>query len=243
MTGHNSRNSDAAAMRKLATRKRIIAVMATGALLATGLAASASAAVPDTNSYWKNLAAIEKQARQHLDGAMQACRGRSADQAASTLKEWEASQRSGKYSGSSFDPCSGSGTLVIGKTSIEASNGRASRLTESGDPQVEWDFRTRNVNLWCSGDMISLSINPISVSIQRASLVFSEAPVRSGPAKPLAVIDENLIISGLEAFWRSAHEHYPNHSMYDVALQAITGKDEGREMLLDFIRCGKSLCD
>lgn len=241
MTGHNSKKSDAAAMRKFAKCKRIIVVMATGALLVAALATIASAAVPDTNSYWKNLAAIEKQARQHLDGAMQACRSRSAEQAASILKEWETSQRSGKYSGSSFDPCSGSGNLVVGRTSITASNGRPLQLTENGDPQVEWDFRTRTVNLWCSGDLISLAVSPISVSVRRASL--SSFGVQKKPGTSTENVGEELIIGGLEAFWRSAHDHYPNHSMYDVALQAITGKDEGREMLFDFIRCGKSLCD
>ena len=222
-------------------RYKIIAVTATAALLLAASATTVAAQVPDTNSYWKNFTAIEKQAKRLLDGALQSCRGRSGAEAEAALKKWESSVQPEKYPGSEFNPCSGSGTLVTGKTTLVASNGIAIRLSESGPLQTEWDLRARTLKLWYGGDHISLSINPISVSILRTSLVFSNAQGQYLPAT--ATISEGQIISGLEAFWRSAHDHYPNHSMYDVALQVITGKDEGREMLLDFIRCGKSLCD
>ncbi|MBC7964136.1 MAG: hypothetical protein H7Y05_14480 [Steroidobacteraceae bacterium] len=214
--------------------------MAVAALLGT-LATTVAAQVPDTNSYWKNFTVIEKQAKRLLDGALQSCRGRSGAEAEAALREWKASLQPEKYPGSEFNPCSGSGTLVTGKTTLVASNGIAIRLSENGPLQTEWDLRARTVKLWYGGDHISFSINPISVSLLRASLVFSSTQGQYLPAT--ATISEGQIISGLEAFWRSAHEHYPTHSMYDVALQVITGKDQGREMLLDFIRCGKSICD
>jgi hypothetical protein len=228
-------------MQKIMFCKQAIALSAAAAILVASLATNLAAEVPDTNSYWKNLAAIEKQAKQLLDGARQSCRGRSGAEAEAVLKEWKLSLQKFKYPGSEFDPCSGSGTLVVGSTVIAASNGRALKLTEKGDPQTEWDFRVRTVKLWHDGDLISLSISPISVSVLRASLGSFGAQPKS--RLPAADISEALIIGGLETIWRAARDHYPTHSMYDVALQVITGKDEGREMLLDYISCGKSICD
>lgn len=221
--------------------KRIVFAMASGATLVACLATVVSAEVPDTNSYWKNLSAAEKVAKRYLDGVMQSCRGRSGADAEAALKEWNAAVQPTKYPDSEFNPCSGTGTLVVGNTSIVAFNGRAIKLSEGGSLQTEWDLRAHTVRLWFGGDHISIAIAPISVSIQRASLGFFNARGQSGFSE--TSISESLIISGLEAFWRSAHDRYPNHSMYDVALQVITGKDEGQEMLLDFIRCGKSLCE
>ncbi|MSN25309.1 MAG: hypothetical protein GJV46_05495 [Geobacter sp.] len=206
------------------------------AILPLTLATAAPAEVPDTNSYWKNFAAAEKEAKHHLDDAMQSCRGKNDLEAQAILKEWQSSLQKDKYPGSDFNPCNGSGSLVADKTTVAAISGRAVKMIEKGTVQTEWDFRARTVKLWFGGDLISLSIGPISVSVLNASL----AP--HGAQKQFDRISEEQIISGLEAFWRSAHEHYPNHSMYEIALQVITGRNEGREMLYDFIRCGRSLC-
>lgn len=228
-------------MQPITNGKRIITVMSAGATLVACLATVVSAGVPDTNSYWKNLAAAEKLAKRHLDSAMQSCRGRSGADSEAALKEWNDILQPGKYPGSEFNPCSGSGTLVIGRISIAASEGRAVKLSESASLKTEWNFRVRTINLWIGGDHISLSVSPISASVMKASLGSFTAQGKSGASA--AIISESRIISGLEAFWRSAHEHYPKHSLYDIALQVITGKDEGREMLLDFIHCGKSICE
>lgn len=225
-------------MRNIMLYKHIIAPAA--AALVACLASLATAEVPDTNSYWKNLAAAEKLAKQHLDQARRSCRGRSGNQAEMALEEWKSSLQTTHYPGSDFNPCSGSGTLLAGKISIIASNGRALKLTERGDLHTEWDFRNSTVKLWYCGDLIALSIRPISASVQKASLASFVSQPKSAPP---ADISEARIISGLEGIWNSARNLYPNHSLYDVAQQVITGKDEGREMLLDFIRCGKSICD
>ncbi len=124
-----------------------------------------------------------------------------------------------------------------GNIIIVASDGRALKLSGKGVFQSEWDFQDHTVKFEYNGDLISLSISPISVSVLNASLGSHGA--RKQPVR----LREKQIISGLESFWRSAHDRYPNHSMCDVALQVVTGKDEGREMLLDFIRCGKSICE
>jgi len=215
---------------------RNIAVLAGGALLSAFLLKAACAEIPDTNSYWRNFAAAEKVAKRHLDGAMQSCRAKNDLEAQAILKEWQSSLQKDKYPGSDFNPCSGSGSLVADKITVAAQNGKATSLTEKGAVKTEWDFLARTVKLWFDGDLISLSIGPISVSVLSASFTSPDAQ------QQFAGISEERIISGLEAFWRSAHEHYPNHSMYDIALQVITGSKEGREMLLDFIRCGRSLC-
>lgn len=195
------------------------------------------AEVPDTNSYWKILVKVQKQARQHLNDAMSSCSNLSASEAEVSLKEWESSVQAARFPGSKFNPCSGSGTLVDGNIIIVASEGRALKLSGKGAFQSEWDFQARTVKLGFNGDLISLSINPISVSVLNVSLG------SYGARKQPDSLSEKQIITGLESFWRSAHDRYPNHSMYDVALQVITEKDEGREMLLDFIRCGKSICE
>lgn len=218
--------------------KRSIAPAA--AALVALLAANAAAEVPDTNCYWKNLAVVEKQAKRHLDEAGQSCRGRSGIEAEKALIKWKSSLQSLKYPGSDFNPCSGTGTLLAGSISINASNGRPLKLTEKGDLHTEWDFRARTVKLWYGGDLIFLSIKPISASVMKASLAsFGRQPESAPPAD----ISEAQVIKGLEAIWHSARELYPKHSLYDVARQVITGKDEGRELLRDFIRCGKSICD
>lgn len=226
------------ALAKIAYR---MAIGVAAATLAISPAATVSAEVPDTNSYWNYLAAMEKAARRQLDGAMQVCRGRSGAEAETAIREWTETVQPGKYPGSDFNPCSGSGTLVTGRFTIAAANGRATKLAESGSLHTEWNFAARTVSLWFGGDQISLAVSPIAVSVLKASLW--SADVRPQAGAPKDVISESMIVSGLEAFWRSAREHYPNHSMYDVALQVITGRDEGREMLLDFIRCGKSICE
>lgn len=221
--------------------KLVISITASVVTLLVSLTTIVSAEVPDSNSYWKNLSAAEKIAKRYLDGAMQSCRGQSGADADAALKEWTATVQPGKHPGSDFNPCSGSGTLIVGKFTIAASDGRATKLSENGSLQTEWNFRTRMVNLWIGGDHISLSVSPISASVLYVSLGSFGAQKKT--AASATNISEGLIISGLETFWRSAHDHYPKHSLYDVALQVITGKDEGREMLLDFIRCGKSICE
>lgn len=228
-------------MKALVKIAYLMAIGVAAATLAIAPAVTVSAEVPDTNSYWNYLAAMEKVARRQLDGAMQLCRGRSGADAEAAIKEWTETVQPGKYPGSDFNPCSGSGTLVTGKFTVAAANGRAAKLTESGALHTEWNFAARTVSLWFGGDHISLAVSPIAVSVLKASLW--SADVRPQAGAPKDGISESMIASGLEAFWRSAREHYPNHSMYDVALQVITGKDEGREMLLDFIRCGKSICE
>ena len=80
----------------------------------------------------------------------------------------------------------------------------------------------------------------ISASVLNATLASFGSQPQSAPP---AYISEAQVIKGLEAIWHSARDLYPNHSLYDVARQVITGKDEGRELLRDFIRCGKSICD
>lgn len=228
-------------MRYFRRHKPITFLAVAIALITTISSTAASASVPDTNSYWKNFSSMEKLAKKHLDGAMQTCRGRSGADAEAILNVWNASTQAKSYPGSEFNPCNGSGTLVVGQTSVVASNGRAIKLSYRDHLHTEWDFRARTVKLWYSGDLISLSVSPISVSILNASLGSFGSHGQSGPAT--TSINESQIISGLEAFWRSVHDHYPTHSMYDIAQQVITGKDEGREMLLDFIHCGKSICE
>lgn len=227
-------------MKSAACHKKLITLTTAAAALVACLATAATAEVPDTNSYWKNLAAAEKLGKRYLDEARQNCRGRRGGEAEAALNEWKSSLQPAKYPGSDFNPCSGSGTLLASKISIIASNGRALKLTERGNLHTEWDFRKSTVKLWYGGDLIVLSIRPISASVQKASLAsFGSQPKSAPPSE----ISEARIISGLEAIWNSARNLYPNHSLYDVAQQVITGKDEGREMLLDFIRCGKSICD
>lgn len=227
-------------MQKVSFYRQFIAFSAAVSAQIILLVTNASAGVPDTYTYWKNLSAMEKVAKQHLGVAQQVCR-RSGNEAEAALKEWKSSLQSGKYSGSDFNPCSGSGTLVADTLFITAVNGRALRLTEKGNLQTDWDFRAHTIRLWYGGDLISLSASPISASIVNASLTSFGTNGKSGPA--LENFSEEQIIVGLETIWRSARAHYPNHSLYDVALQVITGKDEGREMLLDYIRCGKSICE
>lgn len=229
------------AIKQIMKCKQVLTAMAAGVILAACQVSGASAEVPDTNSYWKNMSAAEKVAKRYLDDAMQSCRGLSGVEAEAALKNWNIVLQPGKYSGSDFNPCSGSGTLVSDKIRIAASGGRAIKLYENSSLQTEWNFRSRTINLWYGGDHISLSVGPISTSVVKASLASLTAQEKSGTSAE--IISEGRIVSGLEAFWRSAHDHYPKHSLFDIALQVITGKDEGREMLHDFIRCGKSICE
>lgn len=220
-------------------RKKTVTV-ALLVLMAAFFARGARAEVPDTNTYWKNLAGAEKNAKSYLDSAMQGCRSLNYAEAEAYLKGWTAAAVSGKHGSPDFNPCTGNGTLVTDKYSVEASSGRPIVLTEKGPVQSEWNFRTRTINLRYGGDLISISAGPISALVTKASLGSLSAQGNSGSAA--GKIGEESIIGGIEKFWRSAHDYYPKHSLYDVALQVITGKDEGREMLLDFIRCGKSIC-
>lgn len=229
------------AMQQIMNCKQIFAVIAAGAILAACLVTRVNAEVPDTNSYWKNLSAAEKVAKRYLDDAMQSCRGLSGVEAEAALKNWNTVLQPTRYTGSEFNPCSGSGTLIFDRIRIAASDGRAIKLSENASLQTEWDFRARTINLWFGGDHISLSVSPISASVVKASL--GSLTAQGKPGTSAAIISEERIVSGLEAFWRSAHVHYPKHSLFDISLQVIIGKDEGREMLNDFIRCGKSICE
>lgn len=220
-------------------RTRAVAV-ALMVLMAACFAREARAEVPDTNTYWKNLAAAEKSAKSHLDAAMQGCRSLNYAEAEEYLKGWTAAAVSGKHGSPDFNPCTGNGALVTDKYSMEASSGRPIVLTENGKLRTEWNFRTRAINLRYGDDLISLLTGPISASITKAS--FGSLGFQDSAGTAAEKISETAIISGIEKLWRSAHDYYPKHSLYDVALQVITGKDEGREMLLDFIRCGKSIC-